>query len=57
MKLLPAIYIPLLAAGCAVKQPVVTHMTPVSVPATTLPSEGIESVRYAENIKAYPLGR
>ena len=28
-----------------------------SVPGTTLPSEGIESVRYAENIKSYPLGR
>ena len=26
-------------------------------PGTTLPSEGIESVRYAENLKAYPLAR
>ncbi|MEO8350132.1 MAG: hypothetical protein ABI680_00285 [Chthoniobacteraceae bacterium] len=29
----------------------------MSVPGTTLPSESMERVRYAENIKAYPLGR
>jgi hypothetical protein len=28
-----------------------------SVSGTTLPSDAIESVRYAENIKTYPLGR
>jgi len=28
-----------------------------SVPGRILPTEGIESVRYSENIKAYPVGR
>lgn len=31
--------------------------SPRSVPATVLPSEGLESIRYAENLKAYPVGR
>lgn len=30
---------------------------PHDVPGTTLPAEGIESVRYAENLKAYPINR
>ena len=28
-----------------------------AIPGTVLPSEGVESVRYSENIKAYPIGR
>jgi hypothetical protein len=32
-------------------------MSPRAVPGTTLPSNGIETVRYTENIKTYPLGR
>jgi regulator of replication initiation timing len=44
-------------AACASRHEPVVRITPSFVPGTTLPSEGIESVRYAENIKAYPLGR
>jgi len=44
-------------AACASRNEPVVRVTPVSVPGTTLPSEGIESVRYAEDIKAYSLGR
>lgn len=44
-------------ASCATKRPTVVSMIPLSAPVTTLPSEGIESVRYTENLKAYPLGR
>lgn len=47
-----------LLAGCATHpKAVVVPPLPRDVPGTTLPSEGIESVRYAENIKAYPLNR
>jgi hypothetical protein len=28
-----------------------------AIPGTMLPSDGIESIRYSENIKAYPVGR
>ena len=41
--------------GCSTPPTVQTR--PLSVPGSTLPSEKMESVRYAENIKAYPLGR
>lgn len=44
-----------LAACSTADKPRVVRMH--SVPGTTLPSAGIESVRYAENIKEYPLGR
>lgn len=47
-----------LLAGCATHpKTVVVPPLPRDVPGTTLPSEGIESVRYAENIKAYPVNR
>ncbi|MDX1951080.1 MAG: hypothetical protein SFY81_02785 [Verrucomicrobiota bacterium] len=46
----------ILLTACASKKPVVVQM-PRSVPGTTLPAEDIESVRYAENLKAYPIGR
>jgi len=44
-------------AACASRHEPVVQVTPASVPGTTLPSGDMESVRYAENIKAYPLGR
>jgi hypothetical protein len=47
----------LLLVACATKPPRVVDLSARAVPGTTLPSDGIESVRYAENIKAYPLGR
>ena len=47
-----------LLAGCATHpKAVLVSPLPRDVPGTTLPSEGIESVRYAENIKAYPVNR
>lgn len=57
MKLVLTISMPLLLAACAAKPAHVMDMSARSVPGTTLPSDGIESVRYAENIKTYPLGR
>jgi hypothetical protein len=55
-----AVLIPLtvlLLAGCASKRAPSVAVRPRAVSGTTLPSEGIESVRCAENIKAYPLAR
>lgn len=47
-----------LFGGCATHpRTVVVPTLPRDVPGNTLPSEGIESVRYAENIKAYPMNR
>jgi hypothetical protein len=47
----------LLLTGCASPQ-MLPDLPPIrSVPGTTLPSDTIESVRYAESIKAYSLGR
>lgn len=48
---------PLLLAACATKPMPTVRVSPRAVPGTTLPSASVESVRYAENIKAYPLGR
>lgn len=48
---------PMLLAACATRHAPVVRVTPYAVPGTTLSSDGIESVRYAENIKGYPLGR
>lgn len=51
------IFVPMiLLAACATKKPIVVQM-PHSVPGTMLPTEGVESVRYAENLKAYPISR
>jgi hypothetical protein len=51
------ILIPLfLLSACATKKPVLVQM-PRSVPGNVLPSHGLESIRYSENIKAYPIGR
>jgi hypothetical protein len=44
-------------SACETQRQSVVHMTAASVPGTTLSPEGMESVRYAENLKAYPLGR
>ncbi len=46
-----------LLSGCASHRAPSVGVRPRTVPGTTLPSEGIESVRYAENLKAYPLAR
>lgn len=51
------IFIPLVALlGCASKKPVVVQM-PRSVPGTAISAENLESIRYGENLKAYPIGR
>ena len=57
MKLALLLPLPLLLVACATKPVHSVETSPRAVPGTTLPSEGIESVRYAENLKAYPLGR
>ena len=57
MKTILILSLPIMLAACASQHGPVVQVTPLSVPGTTLPSEGIDSVRYAENIKAYPLGR
>ena len=57
MKFAFLIPIPFLLAACATKPARVVNMGSRAVPGTTLPSAGVESVRYAENLKAYPLGR
>ena len=51
------IYIPLiLLPACASKKPVIVHMPPV-VTGNALTTADMESVRYSENLKAYPVGR
>lgn len=57
MKLILLIPVTLLFASCASRHAPVVRVTPCAVPGTTLPSEGMESVRYGENIRAYPIGR
>ena len=57
MKFTLLIFIPFVFVACATKPARVVDMSARAVPGTTLPSDGIESVRYAENIKTYPLGR
>ncbi len=57
MKVAPLIFLSLILSSCATKHVPLVRTTPHAVPGTTLSSEGIESVRYAENIKAYPLAR
>ena len=57
MKLPLLFSMPFLLVACATKPARVVDLSARAVPGTTLPSDGIESVRYAENIKAYPLGR
>jgi len=57
MKFVLLIPLSFLFASCATRHATVVRVTPHAVPGTTLPSEGMESVRYAENIRAYPLGR
>ena len=57
MKLTLLISMPFVLVACATKPTRVVDMSARAVPGTTLPSDGIGSVRYAENIKTYPLGR
>lgn len=49
--------IPALFASCATHRSASVGVTPTFVPGNALPSRGVESVRYAENIKAYPVSR
>ena len=57
MKLALLIPFPFLLVACATKPVRLVETSTRAVPGTTLSSDGVESVRYAENIKAYPLGR
>ena len=57
MKISPLLFFPMMLASCASRHTSAIRMSAYDVPGTTLPSKGVESVRYAENIKAYPLGR
>jgi len=49
--------LPLLLSACASNRTPIVRDMPRPVPGMTLPSQGIESVRYSENIKAYNVGR
>ncbi len=57
MKRALLISLPFFLVACVTKPARIVELTARSVPGTTLPSDGIESVRYAENLKTYPLGR
>jgi hypothetical protein len=57
MKVSPLIFLSLILSSCATRHVPLVRTTPHAVPGTTLSSEGIESVRYAESIKTYPLAR
>lgn len=57
MKVAPLIFLSIILSSCATRHASLVRTTPRAVPGTTLSSEGIESVRYAENIKTYPLAR
>lgn len=56
MRILRILPLLMLASCASDPKPIVTRMNN-DVPGTTLPSEGIESVRYSENIKSYNIGR
>lgn len=49
--------IPALLVSCAGHRTPTVRVTPSFVPGNTLTPRGVESVRYAENIKAYPMNR
>ena len=57
MKLDILILLPFVLVGCATKPARIVDMSARAVPGATLASDGMESVRFAENLKAYPLGR
>lgn len=57
MKMGTLILLPMFLVGCATERAPSVRVSARTVPGTLLPSEGIESVRYAENIRAYPIGR
>jgi hypothetical protein len=56
MRILALLPLALLAA-CATQSERMPPMIGTAIPGTMLPSEGLESVRYSENIKAYNVGR
>lgn len=49
--------LPCLLGACATKPAPFVRVTARDVPGTSLASEGVESVRYPENIKGYPIAR
>lgn len=57
MKISPLLFFPMMLAACAGRHPTAMRTGAHDVPGTALQIKGIQSVRYAENIKAYPLGR
>jgi hypothetical protein len=57
MKFLFFFALPMMLAGCANRHEPTVRVAAASVPGTTLTSADVENVRYAENIKAYSLGR
>ena len=57
MKISPLLFFPMMLAACAGRHTTAVRTGAHDVPGTALPNKGIQSVRYAENIKAYPLGR
>lgn len=57
LSVIPLIFIPpILFLACASKKPVIVKM-PAAVSGMTLTAGDTESVRYGENLKAYPIGR
>jgi len=57
MKILTLILPSLCLAACAGRPFQTTQITPRDVPGTALSPDATPGVRYAENIKAYPVGR
>lgn len=56
-RLLLLFCIPALLSSCATHRSATVRVTPTFVSGNALPARGVESVRYAENIKAYPMSR
>lgn len=57
MKQLILFSIPLLFAACATHRTPVVHAHPITIPGTTLSNNAMPDIRYAENVKSYPVGR
>ena len=54
--IIPSLIPLLLLSACADKKPFIGQMPP-AISGTTLVDDELESVRYGENLKAYPMGR
>ena len=57
MKIFPLLFFPMILAACASRPKPAIRTAAHVVPGSALSGKGVGSVRYAENIKAYPLGR